>query len=515
MPIAGKISALLMVICLIVTPAAAPAGEMTVREEKELEEEFLETVHKQFTIVEDPVVHDYINELGQRILSVIPSQPFDYRFYVIKQDGINAFAGPAGNIFVFSGLIEAMDTESELAGIIAHEIAHVSARHIADLMEKSKKSQMVSAAGMIAGILVGLGGASAVGSALSIGSMAAGQSMILSYTRENELEADFLGRQYLEASGYSLHGLRGALEKIRERQWFGEEQIPTYLKTHPATSDRLINLENILAGRPDPNPENSFAFLRARAAIMALYGNRSRAEEHFVKEIDKQHGADAAAFYGLALTLARGGRPEAALNKIKAAVSIRPGDPYLTVALGRIFFMAGKYEEAEKTLSAVENISDYGADGLFYLARSKIASGDCQSAIFALEKIHEEFPDHTEALYFLGQCKGEQGRLGEAHYYLGMHYSNNGEIEDARFHFKRALEKADRMELEEKISKEIDKLSGKERKKKKEEQKQEEQDRNQQWLRHMSDPVEMGKFHGKRPPALGGGAKGGAVAEHF
>ncbi|MFO7931425.1 MAG: tetratricopeptide repeat protein, partial [Desulfosalsimonas sp.] len=292
-------------------------------------------------------------------------------------------------------------------------------------------------------------------------------------------------------------------------------QIPTYLKTHPATSDRLINLENILAGRPDPNPENSFAFLRARAAIMALYGNRSRAEEHFVKEIDNQHGADAAAFYGLALTLARGGRPEAALNKIKAAVSIRPGDPYLTVALGRIFFMAGKYEEAEKTLSAVENISDYGADGLFYLARSKIASGDCQSAIFALEKIHEEFPDHTEALYFLGQCKGEQGRLGEAHYYLGMHYSNNGEIEDARFHFKRALEKADRMELEEKISKEIDKLSGKERKKKKEEQKQEEQDRNQQWLRHMSDPVEMGKFHGKRPPALGGGAKGGAVAEHF
>ncbi|MFW6082087.1 MAG: tetratricopeptide repeat protein, partial [Desulfosalsimonas sp.] len=315
--------------------------------------------------------------------------------------------------------------------------------------------------------------------------------------------------------GYSLYGLQSALEKIRARQWFGEEQIPTYLKTHPATSDRLTNLENILAKRPETEPENSFAFLRARAATMALYGNRSRAEEHFVKAIDRQSGADAAAFYGLALALAKGGRPEAALEKIKAAVSIRPGDPYLTVALGRIMFMTGNYKEAEKTLSGIENLPDYGAEGLFYLARSKISSGDCHGAVSALEEIHEKFPDHSEALYFLGQCKGELGRLGEAHYYLGLHYSNNEEIENARFHFDRALEKAGSMELEEKISKEIDKLSGKEREKKKKQQKEEDENRNQQWLRQMSYPVEMGKFHGKSAPALGGGAKGGAVAEHF
>lgn len=449
--------AFLLSVCLLVTPASAPAGEMTVREEKELAEEFLKTVRSHFTIIEDSVIRNYVNELGQKIVSALPPQPFEYNFYVIEQDTINAFAGPAGNIFIFSGLFEAMDTENELAGILAHEIAHVSARHIADLLEKSKRSQMVSVAGLIAGILVGLGGASAVGSAISIGSMAAGQSMILSYTRENEMEADFLGRQYLEASGYSLLGLRGALEKIRDREWYGEEEVPTYLKTHPATRDRLTNLNNILSQRPAGKPEDSFAFQRAQAALRALYGDHDRAVKRFTKKINKDN-KNAAALYGLALTLAESGRPEKALEKIKSAVSVRPADPHFNTALGRIYFMTGKYKEAEKTLSGMENLSDSGPEGLLYLARSRMANGDCKGAIASLEKLHEKFPDHKRALYFLGQCLGEQGRLGEAHYYLGLHYSRNDEFENARFHFKRALDKVRDVTLEEKISKEMENL---------------------------------------------------------
>ncbi|MFW6296997.1 MAG: M48 family metalloprotease [Desulfosalsimonas sp.] len=458
----GKIIAFFLTICLLLPPGSAPAAEMTVREEKELAEEFLKTVRSKFTIIEDPVIDKYVNELGQRIVSVLPSQPFEYNFYVIDQDAVNAFAGPAGNIFIFSGLFETMESESELAGILAHEIAHVSARHIADLLEKSKKSQIVSVAGMIAGILAGLGGASAVGSALSIGSMAAGQSMILAYTRENEMEADFLGRQYLEAAGYSLHGLRSALKKIRDREWYGEEQVPTYLKTHPATRDRLTRLNNILANRPAGKPEDSFAFRRAQAALIGLYGDTGKAEERFTREINKDR-EDAAAMYGLALTLAVGGRPEAALEKIKKAVSMRPEDPYLNIALGRICFMAGKYREAETSLSEIENLEDYGPEGLFYLARSRMAAGDCKGAIFALENLHEKFPDHKQALYFLGQCMGEQGRLGEAHYYLGMHYSRNNDFENARFHFRQAMGKTDDITLEEKISKETDKMRQREK----------------------------------------------------
>ncbi|MFP4193426.1 MAG: M48 family metalloprotease [Desulfobacterales bacterium] len=468
----GKIIASFLLLCLLVPSPPVLAEEMTVREEKELAEEFLKTVRRRFTIIENPVIHNYVNELGQSIVSVLPPQPFEYKFYVIDQDGVNAFAGPAGNIFIFSGLFEVMNSEGELAGIIAHEIAHVSARHIADLLEKSKKSQIISAAGMVAGILMGLGGASAVGSALTIGSAAAGQSMILSYTRENEMEADFLGRRYLEASGYNLHGLQSALEKLRAREWYGEKEVPTYLKTHPATGERLTNLNNLLADRPSEEPEDSFAFQRAQAALTGLYEDTNRAVEKLERKISK-NDKDAAAFYGLTLALAEGGRPESALENIKKALSLKPEDPYLKIAAGRIRFMAGKYEEAEKTLAGLDNLTDYGPEGLFYLARSRISSGDCKGAVSALETLHENFPEHKEAMYFLGQCKGEQGRLGEAHYYLGLHSSVNGEFETARFHFKRAMEKTADMELEEKISKEMEKLSGKEKENKSRQQEQE------------------------------------------
>ncbi|MFW6335163.1 MAG: M48 family metalloprotease, partial [Desulfosalsimonas sp.] len=129
MTLKGKITALVLTLSMVLLPPAGSWAQMSVKDEKELAEEFLETVHRHFTVIEDPVIHNYINELGGRIVNALPPQPFEYKFHVIKQDSINAFAGPAGNIFVFSGLIEALDTESELAGILAHEIAHVSARH--------------------------------------------------------------------------------------------------------------------------------------------------------------------------------------------------------------------------------------------------------------------------------------------------------------------------------------------------------------------------------------------------
>ena len=446
--------ALLLTLCLMLWPAGATADAMTVKEEKELAEEFLETIHKHYHVIDDFIIHEYINDLGGRILENLPPQPFDYKFHVINQDTVNAFAGPAGNIFIFSGLFETMDTESELAGIVAHEIAHVSARHISDMIEKSKKSQILSMAGMIAGILVGLGGASAVGSALSMGSLAAGQSMILAYTRENELEADFLGRRYLLEADYDLYGLRDALRKIRDREWYGEEQVPTYLKTHPATRQRLTNLENMLMHHPENKTSDSFAFQRTRARLKALYGQSGRAINHFRQQLEK-NPKNQAALYGLALALAESGQPESALEAIKETIARRPDDPFMAIDLGRIFFLSGKHEKAIQTLSGIDNISRYGPDGLFYLGRSHMSQGDFDKAIAVFKETNRNFPDHERTLYFLGNCYGEQNRLDQAHYYLGRYYRKTGDAENARFHFNRALDKTGSKTLAEKIHKEL------------------------------------------------------------
>lgn len=125
----------LCVICtllIVITGILFPQGAecITVKEEEELSREFMKVVFRQFKLIKAPVIVNYVNGVGQKIVSAFPPQPFKYHFYVIKEDSYNAFASPAGHIFINSGLLEAMESEEELAGVISHEIAHVSLRHI-------------------------------------------------------------------------------------------------------------------------------------------------------------------------------------------------------------------------------------------------------------------------------------------------------------------------------------------------------------------------------------------------
>ena len=103
---------------------------ITLKEEEELSKEFLKVLKKQLELIKDPVIESYVNKIGVTILAQMPPQPFEYQFYIVKQHVYNAFATPAGHIFINSGLIEAVENEEELAGILAHEIAHVVCRHI-------------------------------------------------------------------------------------------------------------------------------------------------------------------------------------------------------------------------------------------------------------------------------------------------------------------------------------------------------------------------------------------------
>ncbi|MGD9277375.1 MAG: M48 family metalloprotease, partial [Desulfobacterales bacterium] len=155
--------------------------------------EVMKVIMKHYELINDPLIANYINQMGQKIVSALPPQPFNYHFYVIKNDEYNAFATPAGHVFINSGLLEAMENEEELAGILSHEIAHVVCRHISQKIERAQKIGIATLAGVAAGILLGVGGSMAAANALTIGSTAAGQSLELSYSREDEFQADQIG----------------------------------------------------------------------------------------------------------------------------------------------------------------------------------------------------------------------------------------------------------------------------------------------------------------------------------
>jgi len=137
------------------SPLVSNASALSIEDERKMGEEFMAQVVAQLELVNDPFANQYINDLGHYLIEPLETRSFPFHFYIIRDNTLNAFAAPGGHIFVFSGLIEAMDTVDELAAVICHEIGHISARHLAKRIEQSKTIGLAT----LAGILAGPGGA--------------------------------------------------------------------------------------------------------------------------------------------------------------------------------------------------------------------------------------------------------------------------------------------------------------------------------------------------------------------
>lgn len=432
----------LVFLCLVVW--CSPAAAISIKEEQQLAREFMKFLNRSSKIIDDPIIVDYVNRIGRRILATLPPQPFDYHFYVINEDVYNAFAIPAGHIFINSGLLMAMESEEELAGILSHEISHVVCRHISQRIEHSKKVNMVSLAGAVAGILLGAAaGEAGAAQALSMGSLAAGQSMALSFSRENETQADEIGLGYLEAAGYSAEGLLTMLQKIRSKQWFGSNQVPTYLMTHPAVEERIISIGTRMATQTATESDkiamkhDSSELRRINIRLRALYTDPDAAVTYFQHTM-AQNPSDAEMAYGYGLVLARKGHYTDAVPHIQRALASNALDPVILSDLGRLYFLSGRYEEALNVLEGAVSLPGNAPEGWFYLGRTYMALGQSPQAIKAFNTLLQTHRNYRQAYYFLGQTYDKLGRAGEAHYYLGIFHFKKGEFSTARHHFNLA-----------------------------------------------------------------------------
>jgi predicted Zn-dependent protease len=465
-----KTIALLLVFTLTGSLLPVPAGAITVKEEKDLSREFLKVVQTRSDVIKDQEINAYLSEIGQRILKALPDQPFEYRFYVIRDDVYNAFASPAGHIFINSGLFAALENETELAGIMAHEIAHVVCRHISQRIERAKKINLATLAGMVAGIFLGVGGAASAGSAVTAGSMAAGQSAALAYSRDDEMQADQLGLQYLHKAGYSGKGLLSSLRKIRSKQWFGSDQVPTYLMTHPASEDRMAYIDSWLAQHEaqatKASERENPRFERMRTRMIALFTDKETALASFRDRVD-QRPQDTTLRYGYALALDRHDRRQAAAEQLRLALERNAFDAHLLQELGRIYFLDGKYEQARATLQSALPLTDHNAEGRFYLGRTLLELGALNEAASAFETVLRQQNDYTDAYFFLGETRGKQGRMSDAHYHLGQFYWRTRNLKNAAFHLRRALKENPDPQRRETIDALLDKIDKRQRQEKK------------------------------------------------
>lgn len=441
-------------LCLAIVSFSFPRDTvgMTIKQEKELSEQVIALILKKYTLIEDPAVVGYVRTVAKRIVSILPPQPYDFQFYVIQDDEYNAFATPGGYIFFNSGMISAFESEEELAGVLAHEIAHVVCRHISQKVDRAKIASMAALAGIAVGALLGVGGAGALAAS------AIGQSAMLAYSREDESQADQLGLTYLVDSGYGGRGLMTGLEKIRSRQWFGSDDFPTYLSTHPASEDRIAHIDTWLQANKDtvkqtinidPQP-----FRMARTRLISLYGDETIAKQKYQSAV-QQSPDDPMAHYGYALILAKTGDRSTAIEHLKKALVKRAFDPYILTDIGRLYYLQGLHQEALDSLEGAVSIAPDYPEGVFYLSKTYMEMGKLEKAVTLLKDMIDRAPNHDLARYALAEAYGKLGETGQAHYHLGLYYSSKKDAKNALFHLKRASQTIKDPEQSKKIEEKI------------------------------------------------------------
>jgi len=443
----------LIYIMIFLSASQCRAFGITIAEEEEMSRKFLKIVMKNFEIIDDPFIVDYVTRTGGKILSAFPPQPFEYNFYIIKQHSYNAFAIPGGHIFINSGLIKGMENEQELAGILAHEISHVHCRHISRRIERGTKISFLTAAGLLAGIFLGPGMGAAASNALVMGSMATGQSLMLAHSREHEMQADQIGLKYLMEAGYSGAGLLAILKKMRDKRWLGPDQLPAYLTTHPAVEDRMAYLETQLKSNPGENAQtDNSAFEKARTRIIALYADTRVALNKFKRDI-RIDPENAMANYGYGLALVRVGQDRQGEEFLIKALERKSFDANILIDLGRVYYLRGDYSEALEMLEGALTMEPENIEGLFFQGRVHLELKNYDKAVKAIQGAVASRQDYKNVVYLLGKLHGKKNNMGKAHYYLGIHHKKEEEWTTAAFHLNRAMEKAVDVNKREEIEK--------------------------------------------------------------
>ena len=277
--------------------------------EKKLGKEFMKEVRLNVPILIDPIINDYIQNLGDKLASNANAKNRKFHFFVVNDPTINAFAGPDANIGVNTGTITAVGSESELAAVIAHEIAHVSQHHIERLIRNAKITSMAAMAGALAAIIIG-----STSNDRSLGNMAAGTAMasmggaaqhMINFTREHEIEADNIGMRILYKSAFDPLAMPNFFGRMQRLYFNYTSDVPKFLLTHPVTSDRIAESKNRADKFPHKEIKSSKAFslIRMRTQVLTSNNHPLNTIKQFQAKLNAKQQNSEELQYGYALAL--------------------------------------------------------------------------------------------------------------------------------------------------------------------------------------------------------------------
>lgn len=433
---------LCIAVCCLLLPAGlladglpdlgdSSASVMSPLDEKKIADQIMRSVMQSDDVESDPEIQDYVQNLGMRLATASQDKQQEFKFFVVKDTSINAFAMPGGVIGVHTGLIIAADSESEVAGVLGHEVGHVVQRHLARMMAQQKRDSIISMASMGLALLAARANPQLASGAMTAAGAGALQKQ-LDYTREHEREADRVGLQIMTDAGFDSRAMPAFFEILQRGTRFSEGSAPAFLRTHPLTTERIADVRSRVEQSAYRQVQDSPEFQYTRAKLIANLGPPRQAIELFRGNLmSKKYTNEAAQHYGLALAYLRNNDTPSAtqeLNWLRANALPHPVIATLAanIAVSRndAVQAAQRYEEGLKAFPQYRAL-------IFGYAEHFLRLNQPDRVIQFVQSKQSQYPDDAYFYELLSRAYAKQGKNLLQHQAQGEAYFRSYNLQGA------------------------------------------------------------------------------------
>lgn len=416
---------------------------VTPEQERRLGEAFMRSVRQRMKVIDDPEINEYLRFVGYQLVASSTDVSRNFTFFIVQEPSINAFAAPGGFIGMHSGLLLATESESELAAVLAHEIAHITQRHMARAYEAAERMSVPMAAALLAAILLGSRDGH-LGSAALAAATAGSTQYQINFTRANEKEADRIGIEMLAQAGFDPRSMPIFFERLQQSSRYYGNTLPEFLSTHPITINRIAESTSRADQYPRRQFPDSLNYHLARARLLVLTEeDPHKAVAVFQERLKNgQYRNEDAERYGYALALLAAGKHIEAREQIQKLRKKDPDRIAYRIAAAEAELAAGNTATSRKLYSeSLELYPDNYSLTLHY-AETLLRTGDARKAKDILQGLTRNREPTSEVYRLLARAASEAGSPAESHHSMAEYYYLNGQINAAIDQLNIALRKA-------------------------------------------------------------------------
>ncbi len=411
------------------SPATAA---VSLEEEYQVGQMWARQMRAQGLVLEDPEVSDYIQEIGHSLSSHAEEGQHKFNYFVVRDPVINAFAMPGGFIAINSGLFMATRNENELAGVMAHETAHVTQRHLVRGMIDQTHAGLASTAAMLAAILLGAtagrGNPGAMEGAILAGQSAAIQHQI-NYTRSQEFEADRIGIGTMASAGYDPLGMATMFEELNRNSPSPDRvKAVEFLIDHPLSAERVAEARNRAEQIGRIYHVDSLSYKLMRERLRSLVGNPQIAREYYANVLKNGGGLSIEERYGKAVADINAKNPTAAIPDLQGLLREFPKVTQFYGALGQAYLANGQIKESQAVLEQASSLFPRNVPITIRLADTLMHAGDNKRAQLILDDLFNQVEPTPNQAKLIAKAANAAGNVADSYYYMADFYLMNGDL---------------------------------------------------------------------------------------